>query len=211
MTITESNAAVLDGIDGDTGAWRQQLGFLRRAKPMITFYRNRADGSPGLEYYGRVSYQDIIKASFPFKKNVSTQGVLELRFDHYISEWMRRIPNDPLQCKNIVIRVDFFGGKLRWSGLLHHHAMKMRDGTRYMELTFNDDLQFLQFLLGPPNPALPIPVFQWPRVLPVLVCAPLGNWRGAGQATLGASKVGMLNHGVTEPDSRRRESLAVAG
>ncbi len=135
---------------------------------MITFYRNQEDGSEGLEYYGRVAYQDTIRASFPFKKNISAQGVMELRFDHYISEWMRSIPNDPNHKKNIIIRVDFFGGKLRWTGLLHHHAVKTRDGMRYMEFTFNDDLQFLQFLLGPPNPALPIPVFQFPRVLPII-------------------------------------------
>lgn len=158
----------LDEIEARVEDWRSELNFLRRAKPMITFYRNKEDGSPGLEYYGRVVYQDTIRASFPFKKNVSAQGVLELRFDHYISEWMRSIPNDPNARKNIIIRVDFFGGKLRWTGLLHHHAVKSRDGIRYMELTFNDDLQFLQFLLGPPNPVLPIPIFQFPRVLPIL-------------------------------------------
>lgn len=168
MTITLENQQLLDGIDTEVGNWRQQLEFMRRAKPMVTFYRNKSDGEPGLEYYGRVSYQDTIRSSFPFKKNVSAQGVLELRHDHYISEWMRSIPNDPDHKKNIVIRVDFFGGKLRWTGLLHHHSSKMRDGMRYMELTFNDDLQFLQFLLGPPNPALPIPAFQWPRVLPII-------------------------------------------
>lgn len=168
MTITLEQQENLDSISGQVDEWRQQLDFMRRAKPMITFYKNKDDGSEGLEYYGRVAYQDSIKASFPFKKNISTQGVLELRFDHYISKWLRDVPNDPTACKNIVVRVDFFGGKLRWTGLLHHHAAKMRDGMRYMELTFNDDLQFLQFLLGPPNPALPIPVFQWPRVLPIL-------------------------------------------
>jgi hypothetical protein len=158
----------LDQISDQAEDWRNQLSFIRKAKPMITFYRNREDGSSGLEYFGRVAYQDTIKASFPFKKNVSTQAVLELRYDHYISEWLRSVPNDPEHKKNIVVRVDFFGGKLRWTGLLHHHAAKMRDGMRYMEFTFNDDLQFLQFLLGPPNPALPIPVLQWPRVLPIL-------------------------------------------
>jgi hypothetical protein len=163
-----SRLAELDDIDAKVDEWRTELNWLRQAKPMITFYENPVDGSPGLQYYGRVAYQDTIKASFPFKKNVSAQGVLELRFDHYISEWMRRVPNDPHSCKNIVIRVDLFGGRLRWTGLLHHHAVKMRDGIHYMELTFNDDLQFLQFLLGPPNPALPIPIFQWPRVLPIL-------------------------------------------
>lgn len=166
--ITDAHKSLLDGIDTEVSNWRQQLEFMRRAKPMITFYRNKADGSPGLEYYGRVAYQDTIKASFPFKKNVSAQGVMELRFDHYISEWLRKVPNDPNERKNIVIRVDFFGGRLRWTGILHHHAAKSRDGMRYMELTFNDDLQYLQFLLGPPNPALPIPIFQWPRVLPIL-------------------------------------------
>lgn len=158
----------LDDIATSVGVWQDQLNFMRRAKPMITFYRNRTGGEAGLEYYGRVSYQDSIRASFPFKKNVSAQGVLELRFDHYISEWMRSIPNDDTHRKNIVVRVDFFGGKLRWTGLLHHHAVKTRDGMRYMELTFNDDLQFLQFLLGPPNPALPLEIFQWPRVLPIV-------------------------------------------
>jgi len=167
MAISTVNAQKLSDIEGQVDGWRDQLGYLRRSKPMITFYRNREDGSPGLEYYGRVDYRDTIRASFPFKKNVSAQGVLELRFDHYISEWLRSVPNDPAHKKNIVIRVDWFGGKLRWTGLLHHHAVKMRDGMRYMEFTFNDDLQFLQFMLGPPNPALPIPVFQFPRVLPI--------------------------------------------
>lgn len=167
-TITDTRMAELETTEVNVADWRQQLLWLRNAKPMITFYQNPSDGSPGLEYYGRVDYRDSIKASFPFKKNVSAQGVLELRYDHYISAWMRTIPNDPNQCKNVIIRIDFFGGKLRWTGLLHHHAVKMRDGVHYMELTFNDDLQFLQFLLGPPNPALPIPIFQFPRVLPIL-------------------------------------------
>lgn len=163
MTVSD-----LDDIETSVSEWRQQLDFMRRSKPIITFYRNKADGSAGLEYYGRVSYQDTIRASFPFKKNVSAQGVMELRFDHYISEWMRSIPNDPNQKKNVVVRVDMFGGRLRWTGLLHHHAVKMRDGIHVMELTFNDDLQYLQFLLAPPNPALPIPVFQFPRVFTIL-------------------------------------------
>lgn len=170
MTTALSNEwkLELDNIDTQVENWREQLAFMRRAKPMITFYRNKSNGDPGLEYYGRVAYQDSIKASFPFKKNVSAQGILELRFDHYIAKWLRSVPNNPEECKNVVVRVDFFGGKLRWTGILHHHATKMRDGIHYMELTFNDDLQFLQFLLGPPNPALPLPIFQWPRVLPIL-------------------------------------------
>ena len=190
-----ATVADLDPISQACEAYRYDLDVLRRAKPMITFYRNKAnpdasggilgnipiigpeiDGlrgpaagaGPGLEYYGRVDFRDSIRATFPFKKNESAQGILELRYDHYISEWIRGIPNDPNQCKNIIIRVDFFGGKLRWTGLLHHFAAKVNsEGQFYMELTFHDDMQFLQFLLGPPNPALPIPVFQFPRVLPI--------------------------------------------
>lgn len=188
----------LDGISHAAEDYRYDLDVMRRAKPMITFYRNKvnedpnfnpggilggipiigdliddiggpaAGADPGLEYYGRVAYQDTIRSSWPFKKNVSAEGILELRFDHYISEWIRSIPNDPNSCKNVVVRVDLFGGKLRWTGLLHHFAAKVTDeGIHYMELTFHDDLQFLQFLLGPPNPLLPIPIFQFPRVLPI--------------------------------------------
>ncbi|OQW34515.1 MAG: hypothetical protein A4E20_10875 [Nitrospira sp. SG-bin2] len=164
MRTLEEIANINTSVEG----WRQELTGLRKAKPMVTFYRNKADGSPGLEYYGRVDYKDAIQASFPFKKNISTQGVIQLRFDHYISEWLRTVPNDPNQCKNIIIRVDFFRGKMRWTGLLHHWSIKMRDRVHFMEFTFNDDLQYLQFLLGPPNPVLPIPIFQFPRVLPLI-------------------------------------------
>jgi hypothetical protein len=189
--------ANLDTISQECEDYRHELDVMRRAKPMITFYRNKANADPdlvggiinnipilgplvdglrgpaagadpGLEYYGRVIYQDTIRSSWPFKKNQSAQAILELRYDHYISEWIRTVPNDPEQCKNIVVRVDLFGGKLRWTGLLHHFAAKVNaEGIHYMELTFHDDIQFLQFLLGPPNPVLPIPVFQFPRVLPI--------------------------------------------
>jgi hypothetical protein len=184
----------LDQIEHGVESYRYDLDVMRKAKPQITFYRNKTGSTsggllggipvineliteltgpahgaePGLEYYGRVIYQDTVRSSWPFKKNVSAEGILELRYDHYISEWIRTIPNDPDQCKNIVVRVDMFGGKLRWTGLLHHFAAKVNEeGIHYMELTFHDDLQFLQFLLGPPNPVLPIPVFQFPRVLPI--------------------------------------------
>lgn len=159
-------AGQLDQISANVNAWRQQLQFMKAAKPKITFYQNPSDGSPGLEYYGRMDYRDTIKASFPLKKNVSTQAVMQVRWDHYICQWLRFVPNDPNSCKNIIIRVDMFGGGLRWTGLLHHHATKRNtDGTYYFEMTFNDDLQFLQFLLGPPNPLLPLDLFQWPRDL----------------------------------------------
>lgn len=158
----------LQQIDWQVEDWRAQLKAKSRAKPLIRLWRNKANGDPGLEYYGRVHYDDNLKGSFPFKKNTSTQGILELRMDHYIAKWLRTIPDDDEARKNVVITVDFFAGDMRWSGLLHHHSVKMREGLHYMEVTFNDDLQFLQFLLGPPNPLLPIPVFQFPRVLPIV-------------------------------------------
>lgn len=162
--MTEVTWDDLDRIEALAEEWRAALDEKAASAPWIRIWRNRKDGQPGLEYVGRIDYQDTIKASFPFKKNQSAQGVLELRLDHYIAEWLRTVPNDPEEKKNVIITVDFFGSDLRWSGILHHHSVKMRDGLHYMELTFNDDLQFLQFMLGPPNPVLPIPIFQFPRV-----------------------------------------------
>lgn len=158
----------LNDISRDVEEWRTNLGYKAKEKPLIRFWKNKDDGSPGLEYVGRVDYEDTIRGAFPFKKNESAQGVLEMRVDHYIAEWVRGVVSDPEAKKNIVISVDFYGGTMRWSGLLHHHTVKVDgDGLRTFEITFNDDLQFLQFLLGPPNPALPIPVFQFPRVFPL--------------------------------------------
>lgn len=162
-------ASELGGIEKSVESWRQQLYFMRMAKPKITFYMNPSDGSEGLQYYGRLDYRDTIKGSFPMKLNTSTQAVLQVRWDHYICQWLRTVPTDPEACKNIIIRVDMFGGKHRWTGLLHHHATKKNsDGTYYFEMTFNDDLQFLQFLTCPPNPVLPLEIFQFPRDLPIL-------------------------------------------
>jgi len=162
----------LDELNSITHAcedWRRILANRAKEKPLIRIWKNPEDGSPGLIYVGRVHYDDTIRADFPFQLNESAQGVLELRSDHYISKFVREVVTDDDMKKNIVISVDMYGGELRWSGILKHHAVKvMEDGLHYMELTFMDDLQFLQFLLGPPNPALPIPVFQFPRVFPMV-------------------------------------------
>jgi hypothetical protein len=106
MRTLDEIATINDSVD----QWRQELTWLKNAKPKITFYRNKADGSPGLEYYGRVDYKDTIQASFPFKKNVSAQGSLQLRFDHYIAEWMRTIPNDGQQKKTSSSKLTCSGG-----------------------------------------------------------------------------------------------------
>ena len=165
VTISEAGSKRLDAISSDCEVWRQKLLDKRRQKPFIRIWKNKDDGSPGLEYVGRVDYEDTIRASFPFRKNESAQGVLELRTDHYISKFIRKVVTTPELKKNLVITVDMYGGEMRWSGLLKNHSIKVNEeGLRYHEITWNDDMQFLQFLLCPPNPLLPIPVFQFPRV-----------------------------------------------
>jgi hypothetical protein len=155
----------LDFISENCENWRQTLLNKRKQKPYIRIWKNKENGDPGLEYVGRIHYDDTIRASFPMKKNESAQGVIELRTNHYISEFIRNMVTTEELKKNVVITVDMYGGELRWSGLLKSHSIKVSDeGLRYHELTFNDDMQFLQFLLAPPNPVLPLEIFQFPRV-----------------------------------------------
>lgn len=139
---------------------------LRRAKPLIRLWANSPDDSPGLVLRGIVS--SAVSGKFRWTKNQAAEGVLRLRLDHYLAKWLISIPNDPTAKKNTVITVDLMGGAQRWSGLLKNwKAVRDAQGLRYLDVTFVDDLQFLQYMLGPPNPLLPIPVFQWPRVLPI--------------------------------------------
>ena len=140
---------------------------LRVEPPRVRLWMNKADGSPGLVKRGEA--RDSVNGKFPFKKNTfGTAGTLRLRLDHYLAKWLISIPNDPAAKKNVVITVDHMGGAFRWSGLLKNWTItKDAQGIRYLDVTFIDDLQFLQFMLGPPNPLLPIPVFQFPRVLPM--------------------------------------------
>ena len=169
MTISGANQAKLNAASDFCDEWRQTLLNKRKEKPYLRIWKNKDDGARGLEYVGRIHYDDTIRASFPFRKNESTQGVLEIRTDHYISKWIREVAISDEAKKNIVISVDFYGGEMRWSGLLRSHSVKVgEDGVRYHELTFNDDLQFLQYLLCPPNPALPINIFQFPRVFTII-------------------------------------------
>lgn len=144
-------------------AIRQSREELRMAFPIIRLWINENIDGPAV-CIGRVDYTDTIKGSFPFKNNTPTQGVLQIRDDHYVGVFLKSLPNDPAYCKNVLITVDFYGGEKRWSGLLDKWNVRQRDGVKYMELTFNDDLTFLQYLLCPPNPLLPIDIFQFPRV-----------------------------------------------
>lgn len=154
----------LAGIESSCEAIRERHRGIRFSKPRIRIWMNNPNGSAGLVYVGSVDYDDTIRGSFPFKNNTPTQGVLELRDEHYMAVWLKKLPNDPELKKNVIITVDFYGGHKRWSGMLDHWTIKYRDNVRYLEITFNDDLTCLQFLLAPPNPFLPLNIFQFPRI-----------------------------------------------
>ncbi len=144
---------------------------MRRAAPRVRLWTNKPDSSEGLLLRGEA--RDHINGKFPFRKNQAQQGTLRLRLDHYLARWLISIPNDPAAKKNVVITVDSMGGAVRWSGLLKNwKVVRDGDGIRYLDVVFIDDLVFLQNMLGPPNPLLPIPVFQFPRVMPLFACPP---------------------------------------
>lgn len=139
---------------------------MRRAAPLPRLWTNRPDGSAGLILMGAA--KDSIAGGFPFKRNqFGTTGTLRLRLDHYLAKWLISIPDDPDAKKNVVITVDHYGGAVRWSGILKYFKAVKKNGLWYLEVTFIDDLQYMQYLLGAPNPLLPIPIFQFPRVLPI--------------------------------------------
>lgn len=138
---------------------------MRRSFPLIRLWTADPDASHGAVMIGRVDFTDTIKGSFPFKNNVASQGVLQIRDDHYIALFMKNLPSDKRYHKNVMITVDFYGGAKRWSGLLDKWNIKTsEDGAKYFEMTFQDDLTYLQYMLAPPNPLLPIPIFQFPRM-----------------------------------------------
>ncbi|OCB42141.1 hypothetical protein A5721_28950, partial [Mycobacterium vulneris] len=90
-------------------------------------------------------------------------GQFTVRATHHLAKMIARIPNNPEECKNVIIRVDRYGGAFRWTGMMHHWKAFTKDGVDYLTAWFNDDKQVAQFTLGPPNPLLPIPLFQGPR------------------------------------------------
>lgn len=141
---------------------RRRTKCLQRAQTEISLYAN-VPGESGLKYRGRLNVNDLVRHDWAKKKNVSASGMFTVRANHYLAKMIMRIPNDPDECKNIVVRVDRYGGSWRWTGLMHHWTVETKDGVDYLTASFNDDMQFLQFLLGPPNPLLPLPVFQAPR------------------------------------------------
>lgn len=155
-------------VDAACGDIREHYRELRDARPLIRIWMNNPDSNtPGAVYVGRIDIDDTIKGSFPFKNNVPSEGRIELRDNHYIAMWLKHLPNDGSLRKNVLITVDFYGGAKRWSGLLDSWEVKTRDGAKYVELTFQDDLTFLQYLLAPPNPALPSNIFSFPRIFAI--------------------------------------------
>lgn len=146
---------------------RRQRKAIKLAQPEIWLYKNDPTPNPGLLNVGRLDVADLAQYTFPKKKNVSAAGSFKVRANHWLAKYITSVPNDPNECKNIIIRVDLYGGRWRWTGMLHHWQLETLDGVDYLTAFFNDDMQMLQFMLGPPNPLLPIDVFQFPRDWPM--------------------------------------------
>jgi hypothetical protein len=164
--VTTALATRLAASMATTTEIRRQRKAIQRAQTIIYIYRNNPDGSPGLLFVGRLSQFEPTKHNFDQAGNVSTSGFFELRGSHWIAKFIASIPNNPNECKNIVIRVDKFGGAWRWTGLMHHWQAYTRDGCDYLMASWNDDMQTVQFICAPPNPLLPLASFQFPRDWP---------------------------------------------
>lgn len=158
--------AQLDSAMEDITEHRRRKRALKFSMPKVRLWVNPPNGETGdgMIYLGQVDLTDADEYEFPWKNNKSSAGSFSVPANHYIAKKIASIPNDPSMCKNVIITVDMYGGELRWSGLMHHWEVETVDGTDYITATFNDDLQFLDFMLAPPNPALPLPIFQFPRV-----------------------------------------------
>lgn len=148
---------------------RRQHKAIQRSQTQMWLYQN-LPGEVGLHRRGRINVLDCTKHQFQQRDNVSSPGYITIPARHYLAKWIVTIPNDPEQCKQVVIRVDKYGGAWRWTGMMHHWTAETIDGVDYVSAYFNDDMQILQFLLVPPNPALPLGIFQFPR--DYLVVAP---------------------------------------
>lgn len=155
--------ALLDQIEANVDAVRAKQAMFRIQQNDIELWVNNPDQSAGAVFLGRVSDQAVIKQSWPSRKNISSQGYISLPTDHAIARYVMSLPNNSDALKNVLITVSRYNGKWRWSGLLRYWKLERRKGVLSFTLFFNDDLQVLQYMLVPPNPALPIPLFQFPR------------------------------------------------
>jgi hypothetical protein len=189
-------AATLERTRETTIELRRQRKAIKLAKPRVFIYKNNPDGSSaGLMYEGRLHINELTDYEFPRQDNISSAGHFQVRASHHLAKFIQTVPNNPEECKNIVIRVDMYGGKFRWSGLMHHWTVETTDGVDLLTANWNDDLQFLQFMLGPPNPLLPIPLFQFPRDF--LIFAP-SRW--AVSVFIWLQIVRLEGHPFTLPD-----------
>lgn len=152
---------------------RQQRVAWRQAPPNVRMWTNPADGfeDDGVAFVG--SCADNVSGSFPWRNKITDPGTgtLRLRTDHPVARWLFQVAittDNSITKANTIITVDHMGGTKRWSGLLKNWKLvKDASGVRYVDCTFIDDLQYFQYTLCPPNPVLPIEVFQWPRDFPV--------------------------------------------
>lgn len=149
----------------DIAAIRAQHLAWKQAKPIVSFYMNEGYGEAGLVYRGRINIRDMQPGyTFPTRYNISSQGSFTVRASHYIAEWIVSVPNDPDALKNIVVKVSMYGGEFQWSGIGHHWKAETKDGCDLLTFWINDDMQFPQFMLCPPNPMMPMSIFNFPRV-----------------------------------------------
>lgn len=155
--------ALLDRIEHNVEQVRAKHVMYRLQQNDIELWINPPDGSAGAEFLGRIAGQSVIRQSWPTRKNVSSQGYIEVPTDHAVARYVMGLPNNKEALKNVLITVSRYDGKWRWSGLLRYWKLQRRNGVLSFVMFFNDDLQYLQFMLVPPNPALPLPVFQFPR------------------------------------------------
>lgn len=154
--------ASLEHTRENTDEIRRHRRAMQRAQTEISLYRN-IRGEVGLNRRGSVNILDATKHQFQSRDNVSSPGYFTVPARHPMGKWIASIPNNPEECKQVVVRVDRYGGAWRWSGMMHHWTAETIEGADFITPHFNDDLQILQHILVPPNPALPLPVFQFPR------------------------------------------------
>lgn len=159
---------ILEHTRATTDEHRRARKAIQRAQSQVWLYRNMP-GQVGLNNRGRINILDCKKHKFQSRDNIASPGVITIPARHHLAKWIASIPNDPESCKQVIIRVDRYGGAWRWTGFMHHWEAETIDGVDWITAYFNDDLAFLQNVLVPPNPALPLPVFQFPRDF-FLVC-----------------------------------------
>lgn len=137
-----------------------------RAKPRVRIWNNPPDGQESRGLILRAELRDSDNGKVTFSRRKVTTATVRLRLDHYVFRWLANLPKSDAK-NGVVLTVDHMGSTLRWSGLFTDwHVRKDGFGVYFAEITFTDDRQYLQTLMGAPNPLLPLWLIQFPRVLP---------------------------------------------